>query len=68
MVLNTPFFPFFFFFFLLFRAVPAAFGGSWATGLILVAAASLLHRYSNSIQDASVIYTAAHLAHANAGS
>ena len=38
----------FFFFFLLFRAVPAAYGGSQARGLIGVTAAGLHHSHSNS--------------------
>ena len=37
---------FFFFFFLLFRAVPAAYGGSWARGLGAVAI-GLHHSHSN---------------------
>ena len=36
-----------FFFFLLFRAAPAAYGGSQARGLMGVAAASLHHSHSN---------------------
>ena len=38
---------FFFFSFLLFRAAPAAYGGSQARGLIRATAAALPHNHSN---------------------
>ena len=44
---TLPFFFFFNFIFLLFRAAPAAYGGSQARGLFGATAASLCHRHSN---------------------
>ena len=50
----------------LFRAAPAAYGGSQAKGLIGAAAAGLRHCHSNAgSEPATVTYTAAH---GNAGS
>ena len=46
--------------FLLFRAAPAAYGGSHARGWIWAAAASLYHSQQHQIQAASVTYTTAH--------
>ena len=43
----TSFFFFFFFFFCIFRAAPAAYGGSQARGLIGAVAAGLHHSHSN---------------------
>ena len=45
---NQGFFCFFGFFFLLFRAAPAAYGGSQARGQIRALAASLQHSHNNS--------------------
>ena len=59
---NLNFFFFFFFFFCIFRAAPAAYGGSQARGQIRAAAAGLHHSHSNAGSEPCVssTYTITH--------